>query len=41
MLTAGDDIASVRRYITPDQLSYHARDVVVSLLPVESLLPSA
>ena len=33
MLTAGDDIASVRAYITPDRLSYGARDVVEALLP--------
>ncbi len=34
MLTAGDDIASVRAFISPGHLSYHARDVVASLLPV-------
>lgn len=33
MLTAGDDIDCVRAYITPDRLSYRARDVVESLLP--------
>ncbi len=33
MLTAGDDIACVRAYITPDRLSYRARDVIESLLP--------
>jgi NAD(P)H-dependent flavin oxidoreductase YrpB (nitropropane dioxygenase family) len=41
MLTAGDDIASVRAFISPGHLSYHARDVVASLLPVESTQPSA
>ena len=39
MLTAGDDIACVLAYITPDHLSYRARDVVESLLPVGSPLP--
>ena len=34
MLTAGDDIACVRPFITPERLSYRARDVVESLLPV-------
>jgi NAD(P)H-dependent flavin oxidoreductase YrpB (nitropropane dioxygenase family) len=34
MLTAGDDIASIRAFISPGHLSYHARDVVASLLPV-------
>ena len=34
MLTAGDDIASIRAFISPGRLSYHARDVVESLLPV-------
>jgi nitronate monooxygenase len=33
MLTSGDDIASVRAFITPDRLSYRARDVVEALLP--------
>ena len=33
MLTAGVDIDCVRAYITPDRLSYRARDVVESLLP--------
>ena len=33
LLTAGDDIDCVRAYITPDRLSYRARDVVESLLP--------
>ena len=32
MLTAGDDIDCVRAHITPDRLSYRARDVVESLL---------
>jgi nitronate monooxygenase len=32
MLTAGDGIATVRAYITPDRLSYHARDVVEAIL---------
>ena len=36
MLTAGDDIDCVRAYITPDRLSYRARDVVESLLPAIS-----
>ena len=35
MLTAGDDIDCVRAYITPDRLSYRARDVVESLLPTD------
>jgi len=35
MLTAGDDINCVRAYITPDRLSYRARDVVESLLPTD------
>ncbi len=34
MLTAGDDIACVRPFITPERLSYRARDVVEALLPV-------
>jgi nitronate monooxygenase len=33
MLTAGDGIDVVRAYITPDRLSYHARDVIEALLP--------
>lgn len=33
MLTAGNDLASITRFITPDRLSYHARDVVEALLP--------
>ena len=33
MLTAGDGIDVVRAYITPERLSYHARDVVEALLP--------
>jgi nitronate monooxygenase len=33
MLTAGDDIAVVRSFITPDRLSYHARDVIDALAP--------
>jgi nitronate monooxygenase len=33
MLTAGDGIDVVRGYITPDRLSYHARDVIEALLP--------
>jgi NAD(P)H-dependent flavin oxidoreductase YrpB (nitropropane dioxygenase family) len=42
MLTSGDDIASVRAFITPDRLSYRARDVVAALLPpAEALLPPA
>ncbi len=36
MLTAGDDIASVRAFISPGHLSYHASDVVAALLPVEA-----
>ncbi len=34
MLTAGDDIACVRPFITPEHLSYRARDVVEALLPI-------
>ena len=34
MLTAGDDIASIRAFISPGHLTYHASDVVASLLPV-------
>ena len=34
MLTAGDDIASVRALISPGHLTYHARDVIEALLPV-------
>lgn len=34
MLTAGDDIDCVRAFITPDRLSYRARDVVEALLPI-------
>ena len=37
MLTAGDDIDCVRAFITPDRLSYRARDVVESLLPIDAL----
>lgn len=33
MLTAGDDINCVLAYITPERLSYRARDVIESLLP--------
>jgi len=33
MLTAGDDLACLKPYIAPDRLSYHARDVIESLLP--------
>lgn len=33
LLTAGDDLACLRPYITPDRLSYHAREVIESLLP--------
>jgi len=33
MLTSGDDIACIKSFITPDHLSYHARDVVEALLP--------
>jgi nitronate monooxygenase len=33
MLTAGDGIDAVRAFITPDRLSYHARDVIDALLP--------
>lgn len=33
MLTAGDDIDCVLAYITPERLSYRARDVIESLLP--------
>jgi len=40
MLTSGDDIASVRAFITPDHLSYHARDVVESLLRSGTPQPS-
>jgi len=32
MLTAGNDLASVQAHISPGSLSYHARDVVASLL---------
>jgi nitronate monooxygenase len=32
MLTAGDDIASIRVFISPGHLTYHASDVVASLL---------
>ena len=32
MLTAGNDLASVRAHISPGNLTYHARDVVASLL---------
>ena len=40
LLTAGDDIDCVRAFITPDHLSYHARDVIESLLPVAGAVPS-
>jgi len=33
LLTAGDDLACLRPYITPERLSYRARDVIESLLP--------
>ena len=33
MLTAGDDLEPVRRLITPDRLSYRARDVIEAVLP--------
>lgn len=33
MLTAGNDLDCLRPYISPDHLSYHARDVIESLLP--------
>ena len=33
MLTAGDGINSVMAFITPDRLSYHARDVIEAILP--------
>lgn len=33
MLTAGDDLACLRRYISPSNLSYQARDVIESLVP--------
>ena len=36
MLTAGNDLASVRAHISPGNLSYHARDVVASLLAEDS-----
>jgi hypothetical protein len=32
MLTAGDDVECIVPFITPDRLSYHARDVVRALL---------
>ena len=34
MLTAGDDIACVRPFVTAEHLSYRARDVVEALLPL-------
>lgn len=33
LLTAGSDFGFLRQYITPANLSYHARDVIASLLP--------
>jgi hypothetical protein len=35
MLTAGDDLECLRPYISPDRLSYRARDVIEALLPRE------
>ncbi len=40
MLTAGDDLASVRVHISPGNLSYHARDVVASLLTDDPIRPA-
>ncbi len=34
LLTAGNDLDCIRRYIAPGCLSYHARDVIEALLPV-------
>ena len=33
LLTAGDDLACLRRLISPDRLSYQARQVIELLLP--------
>jgi len=33
LLTAGNDLACIKQYITPSRLSYSAKDVVTSLLP--------
>ena len=35
LLTAGDDLGCLRPFISPDRLSYHAKDVVRALLPIE------
>lgn len=32
LLTAGDDVACIRPFITPQRLSYHARDVIDAIL---------
>ena len=35
LLTAGNDLDCIRPFITPERLSYHARDVIAALLPAE------
>lgn len=32
LITAGNDLACLKQFVTPDRLAYHARDVVESLL---------
>jgi hypothetical protein len=46
LITAGDDLECILPHITPDRLSYHAKDVIESLLPrneasLAGALPSA
>lgn len=35
LLTAGDDLECLKPFISPDRLSYHAKDVVRALVPME------
>ena len=35
LLTAGNDLDCIRPFITPEKLSYHARDVIEALVPAE------
>lgn len=40
LLTAGDDLACIRQFISAQNLSYHARDVVEALVPSEQCQPA-
>jgi NAD(P)H-dependent flavin oxidoreductase YrpB (nitropropane dioxygenase family) len=40
LLTAGDDLECLKPFISPDRLSYHAKDVICAIMPAERQVSS-